>query len=212
MSSGQRPIGTARGKQSDAEALCHPRPPRSPPTPPFRTPRPCTPTMPPYPPPSLHPPAPAPPPQSSLVKSIMSIIPAKHHSGLRIRIFDHCREMFYIRLLPSVLVLLLVFCASLKRTLDEPWHRILVVTGEYHAARARTPLIVSQNVVAFLIVLYCAVHSMTSLSRHKHVYEFKPWLQRRWVLTTLAALLLQVCAGGGTDIHGLEGSGGGRGS
>ena len=27
MGSGERPIGTAKGKQSDAEALCHPPPP-----------------------------------------------------------------------------------------------------------------------------------------------------------------------------------------
>ena len=27
MSSGERPIGAAKGKQSDAEALCHPPPP-----------------------------------------------------------------------------------------------------------------------------------------------------------------------------------------
>ena len=27
MSSGERPIGTAKGKQSDTEALCHPPPP-----------------------------------------------------------------------------------------------------------------------------------------------------------------------------------------
>ena len=27
MSSGERPMGTAKGKQSDTEALCHPPPP-----------------------------------------------------------------------------------------------------------------------------------------------------------------------------------------
>ena len=31
MSSGERPIGAAKGKQSDTEALCHPPPPRRPP-------------------------------------------------------------------------------------------------------------------------------------------------------------------------------------
>ena len=29
MSSGERPIGAAKGKQSDTEALCHPPPPLS---------------------------------------------------------------------------------------------------------------------------------------------------------------------------------------
>ena len=29
MSSGERPIGAAKGKQSDTEALCHPPPPRA---------------------------------------------------------------------------------------------------------------------------------------------------------------------------------------
>ena len=30
MGSGERPIGAAKGKQSDTEALCHPPPPRDP--------------------------------------------------------------------------------------------------------------------------------------------------------------------------------------
>ena len=34
MSSGERPIGAAKGKQSDTEALCQTNPPRSPPPPP----------------------------------------------------------------------------------------------------------------------------------------------------------------------------------
>ena len=33
MSSGERPIGAAKGKQSDTEALCHPPPPPPPPSP-----------------------------------------------------------------------------------------------------------------------------------------------------------------------------------
>ena len=39
MSSGERPIGAAKGKQTDTEALCQTPPPTLPPTPPPRPPQ-----------------------------------------------------------------------------------------------------------------------------------------------------------------------------
>eukprot|EP00667_Euglena_gracilis_P000774 EG_transcript_774 len=131
----------------------------------------------------------------ALLKSMADTIPAKHDAALRRRILWHLADSFAWRLLPSIPVLLFVFAASLKYTAGIPWIGVFVYATDFDDPALRTPLLVAQNVAAFFVVVWMLVHSLGYLSRHRHLYEFRPWRQYRWLVFATLALGLQVGSG-----------------